>query len=81
MTKPSLSKAARALGSAGGKASAAALTPEQRAARARAAGKAASARLTPAERSARGRAAVMARWGRRQLVTVDILHPVDKEHT
>jgi hypothetical protein len=55
---------ARHLGAAGGKASAAALTPEQRSARASAAGRAAALKLTPEQRSERARRAVNARWQR-----------------
>jgi hypothetical protein len=62
MTK--MREAARQLGAAGGKASAASLTPEQRKARASAAGKAAALNLTPEQRSERARKAVAARWQR-----------------
>ena len=56
-------KAAVQLGRRGGKASAAAMTPEERRVRASRAGKAASDKLTAGERHERARLAAHARWG------------------
>jgi hypothetical protein len=50
------------MGRRGGRARAAALTPEQRSAQAAAAARAAAAALTPEQRAARARAAAQARW-------------------
>jgi len=68
MSKPTPSEAGRALAeigaSKGGKASAAALTLEQRRERGATGGRASAARLTPEERSTRARIASRARWAR-----------------
>jgi hypothetical protein len=51
-------------GAKGGKASAAKLTPKQRAKRASKAGRASAAKLTPAQRKARAGKAARARWAK-----------------
>lgn len=63
MTTPT-SKAARLLGREGGKARAAASTPEQRQDWSRKGADKTNAGTTPEQRSARGRAAAAARWAR-----------------
>ena len=62
----SASKAARLLGRQGGKARAAASTPEQRKDWSRKGSDVTNAGTTPEQRSARGKAAVLARWAKRR---------------
>jgi hypothetical protein len=61
------------MGRKGGTASAAALTADQRSARASAAGKASAARLTPEQRSQRARKAVQARWAQCRALAPDAI--------
>lgn len=69
--------AARLLGSLGGKASAAKLSPKKRRERASAAGKASAAKLSKEQRQDRARKAVAARWARRPPEVVSVNRGVD----